>query len=755
MDHDAPPSPAIAGTGPYRAASPLGTGAFSSVYAATAAHDGRPVLLKVARADDSRAAAAFRREHDLGARWRHPHLGEVLDHGTAADGRPYLVLAAHEGDPLTDQPGPWPAPAIAALAAQLARALMALHAEGVTHRDVAPANVLVDARGHARLIDFGLLAPHGEPTSGAVGTPPYVAPEVLAGHPADARSDLYALGALLYRQATGQAPFEGLSSEEALHATIHEPPAPVTERAPHLDPALAGLIMRLLAKEPGDRPASARAVLQALAPLAPGPWPVGDGRWHPTTAFKTWLAERPALAAFVGEPGWGRTRHLREAFTQLRRENRPAVRLAAEPEDVPFALAERLWRWAAAQASPEAAGLSAAERAAVAGLWPWAFFGSTPPDSPDGLEPALRRGLAALLRAAAGGHLTVLIDDWDRADAASRRLLTGLWGEPGLGWLLSGREAPADVAALPLAPFGREDAIAWWHSACLGLGGEDAAVRVHRATGGNPGWMRLVAGRDTHSGSHEVTATVEALLAEQWARLGPEQQRLAEAIAIYARPFRAEELAAIGASLGTDWPLGLGALVESGVLDGRGEVYRFRHGWWAGFIEARMAPERRRGLATGLARALEALWRPVVAPQKLHRLATLFERGEDPDLAIRHALAAGTALARVFANEAAEAHFAAGLRAIAERPDPDRYASERRALAIGRADVRRLTGQLAEAATAYEAALEDVVVPTERARLLVSLGKTRQMLNRYAEAKAALAAEGWPVRPATEPQEAA
>jgi signal transduction histidine kinase len=741
MHHDAPSSPAIAGTGPYRAARPLGSGAFASVYAATASHDGRPVLLKVARTSDARTVAAFRREHDLGARWRHPHLGEVLDYGTAADGRPYLVLAAHEGDPLTDQPGPWPAPAIAALGAQLARALVALHADGFAHRDLAPANVLLDPRGHARLIDFGLLAPHGEPTAGAVGTPPYVAPEVLAGHPADARSDLYALGALLYRQATGQAPFEGMSPEEALHAALHEPPTPVTERAPHLDAALAGLIMRLLAKEPGDRPTSARAVLQALTPLAPGPWPVGDGRWQPSPAFETWVADRPSCAALTGEPGWGRTRHLREAFSHLRREGRAAVRLAAEPEDVPFALAERLWRWAAAQAGPDATGLTATERGLVASLWPWAFPGATPPDAPDGLEPVLRRGLAAMLRAAAGGPLTVLIDDWDRADSASRHLIAGLWREAGFDWLLAGREAPAGVTPLPLAPLGREDAIAWLHSAWPGLGGEQAAMRVHRATGGNPGWMRLVAGRagaDTAIGSPDVPATVQALLAEQWAAVGPDQQRLAEAIAIYARPFRAEELATAGAWLGADWPLGLGALVESGVLACRGETYRFRHGWWAGFIEARLAPGRRAALATGLARTLEALWRPVVEPQRLHRLATLFERGEDPDLAIRYALAAGTALARVFANEAAEAHFASGLDAIAHHPQPERYAAERRALAIGRADVQRLTGALAEAAAAYESALDQVLVPTERARLLVSLGKTRQMLNRYAEASVAL-----------------
>jgi signal transduction histidine kinase/tetratricopeptide (TPR) repeat protein len=796
MDLDARATPSVIEAGPYRAVKPLAEGTFASVWTATAAPDDRPVLLKLARRADEEALAAFRAEFAHGTRVRHPHLGEVLDHGIAPDGRPYLVLTAHEGEPLTDRPGPWPAPALAALGLQLARALAAIHDEGLIHRDLSPSNVLVDARGRVRLIDAGMLtesrgattaslqtlppspgatASDAAPTHdafarrGAGGTPLYMAPEALAGREVDARADLYALGALLYRQATGRAPFEELPVEALVRAALDSPPTPIGERAPQLGAALAGLIMRLLAKEPADRPASAREVAAALHPLADEPPLIGDGRWRPTPAFEGWRAtcDQPGAHAFLGEPGLGATRHLREAFRYLRSQGRPAVRLAAEPGDGPFALVERLWRWAAAHADARSAadGLSAAERGTVASLWPWAFPGTAPCEEPDRLAERLRKGLAALLRAAAGGPLTVLVDRWDTADAASRHVLEGLWREPGLAWLLSARHAPKanqgpegpEPLGLPvpdgttawmLQPMDR-DAATTWLASCWQLSAPVwLADQLHQASGGNPGWMRLALSRLVRAGALAgpealptplaVPASVEAMLAEQWAQLAPAQRQLLEAVAVYAQPFRPDELGAVEAWLSADWPLQLGALVESGVLGREGEVHRFRHGWWAGWIEARLDPNRRASLACGLARALEARWRPVSDPQRLHRLASLFAQGDDPEPTIRYALDAGQALARVYANQAAQTHFAEGLAAIAAHPDPSRFERERLALTIGQADVQRLTGELAAAAQAYERCLDWVVLPTERARLLVSLGKARQMLNRFEPAKAAL-----------------
>lgn len=759
MDLDARANPPGTEAGPYRAVKPLAEGTFASVWTATAAPDDRPVLLKLAHRSDEATLAAFRAEFAHGTRVRHPHLGEVLDHGLAADGRPYLVLTAHEGEPLGDRPGPWPEPALAALGLQLARALAAIHDEGLVHRDLSPANVLVDARGRARLIDAGMttaspvtVTPAGTLPPGAAGTPLYMAPEALAGREVDARADLYALGALLYRQATGRAPFEELPVEALLRSALDTPPAPVAERAPQLGAALSGLIMRLLAKEPADRPASAREVAAALHPLATETPLLGDGRWRPTPAFTAWRAvcDQPGAHAFVGEPGLGATRHLREAFRHLRSLGRPAVRLAAEPGDGPFALAERLWRWACAHAAArsEADGLSVAERATVASLWPWAFPDTAPCEEPDRLAERLRKGLSALLRAAAGGPLTVLVDRWDSADAASRHVLEGLWREPDLAWLLSTRHAPDGATAWTLHPMDR-DAAAAWLASCWQLSAPAwLPEQLHQSSGGNPGWMQLALGRLMRAGALAspeappaplaVPESVEAMLAEQWAQLGPAQRQLLEAVAVYAQPFRPEELATVEAWLSADWPLQLGALVEAGVLSRQGEVHHFRHGWWAGWIESRLDPERRASLACGLARALEARWRPVSDPQRLHRLASLFAQGDDPEPIIRYALDAGQALARVYANAAAQTHFARGLEAIAAHPAPASFAREKLALTIGQADVQRLTGELAAAASAYEGCLDMVLLPTERARLLVSLGKARQMLNRFEPAKAAL-----------------
>lgn len=717
---------AEAAIGPYRALTPLAEGAFSLVYRATSVTDDRPVVLKLAKSPTH----DLRREFDHGARWRHPHLGEVLDHGRAPDGCPYLVLAAHDGEPLSDQRGPWPESAVAALALQLARALATIHAEGLIHRDLSPANVLVDAHGHARLIDFGLVAPTGEAGAPA-GTPLFLAPEAIAQAPVDARADLYALGALLYRQACGQAPFEELDGDALIQAVLTTPPPPITERAPQLSSAMAGLIMRLLAKEPADRLPSATDLAQILRALAAGPLLPGHGAWQPTPAFEAWRRSESGIGAFIGEPGCGRTRHLREAFLTLRRDGRPAVRLTAEPGDAPFALVERLWRWASADAATDR------DRAVIASLWPWTYPSVSPEPAPDRLMNVLATALADSLRAQ--GPLTLLIDNWDATDAASRTVLESLWRERDLRWLLAGTEAPEAATVWPLSAMAPDEAGRWLAS-CLQVTPPARLVEpLIQASGGKPGWMQLaLAQRAGDTDAVTVPASVEALLADTWSRLSAPMRQLAEALAVYAQPVRPDELAVASALLPPDWPIALGGLVEAGVLARQGDVHRFRHGWWLGFITGQLAPDRLDRLSDGLARALEAHWRPVEDPQRLHRLATLYTQGGEPEAIVRTTLAAGQALARVYANEAAAAHFAAGLAAIDAHADPRRFERDRRALLLGRADVQRLTGRLAEAVSAYEACLQDLVLPSERARVLVSLGKARQMLNRFEGAKEAL-----------------
>jgi serine/threonine protein kinase len=121
------------------------------------------------------------------SRLHHPHLGETLDHGTTGADRPFLVMAFHAGTALAQRQGPLPEADVARLGVQLARGLAALHAEGLVHRDVTPANVLVEPSGHARLIDFGMLAPAPAQSRGE-GTPLFMAPEALRSEVVDARA---------------------------------------------------------------------------------------------------------------------------------------------------------------------------------------------------------------------------------------------------------------------------------------------------------------------------------------------------------------------------------------------------------------------------------------------------------------------------------------------------------------------------------------------------------------------------------------
>lgn len=753
----APTEPMI---GAYKLHHELGEGTFAKAYLAEAPADGRLVVLKVAHKYDTLVGTGYRQEFQHATRLRHPHLGETLDHGLTGAGRPFLVMAYHAGAPLGQTRGQLPEAEVARLGWQLARGLAAIHAEGLVHRDVTPANVLVEPSGHARLIDFGMLAPAPAHSRGGEGTPLYMAPEALRAEPVDARADLYSLGAILYRLASGRAPFEERGPDQLLAAALSEHPEPLAARAPQVSQALSALVMKLLAKEPADRPESARDVAHQLARLAGEgtPWIPGDGSFAPQVAWAEWEASgaSPGVVAFVGEPGAGRTRAVREAFAHLRRMNAPAVLLSAEPGEGPFGLVERLWRWAAAHAPEAANELPRPLRAVVAALWPWAYPEAKPSDDPARLSRVLPQALAMMLRrAGGGGPLAIMIDDWDQVDAASRGLLTGAWANVlrEFHWLLATEHPVKGAETLALLPFNAEEARVWVTSVAETDEAEGAqlAARLFEASRGNPGWMsqalaHLAATGGLGRGGREapaMPASAEAMLEATWNRLNREQRGLVEALAVFAQPFAQGDLEPIAGVLPGTWPLELGGLVARGVLTLAGGRFRFAHGWWAAWITDRMPEARQARLAADIARALEShhgLGGPVPDgdPVLLHRIAVLYEESDAPEALVKYAQAAGRATARVWANEAALEHFAAGLAAIERHPEPWRFRVPAQAMRHAQADVRRVVGELAPAAATYEAALEDATSPLERARLLVSLGKCRQMLNTLPEARGVL-----------------
>jgi len=273
--------------GPYEIVAPLGAGGMGEVYRARDPKLGREVAIKVLPTEslhDETARARLLRETRLAATLNHPNICTVHEVGEA-DGHVYLAMELIEGRPLSDmiaeRPTGLPIENVTRYGAQIASALAHAHERHVIHRDLKSSNVVVTADGRVKVLDFGLArrARESPDESGAtlsmaltetgavVGTPHYLAPEVLRGGMADERSDLWALGVLLHEMASGTLPFVGTTSFELASAIMNNIPAGLPDRVPA---GLQGSVRRCLAKEPGERYARASEVRAALETLHVG-----------------------------------------------------------------------------------------------------------------------------------------------------------------------------------------------------------------------------------------------------------------------------------------------------------------------------------------------------------------------------------------------------------------------------------------------------------------------------------------------------
>jgi serine/threonine-protein kinase len=271
--------------GDYELGDKLGEGGMGVVHKASHRTLGRPVALKLLPAEraDEKNLERFRREAELTSRLTHPNTVRVYDFGRTAGGTYYYAMELVDGvdlQTLVEHHGPLDSTRVTYLLTQLAGALSEAHAAGLVHRDVKPANVMVGDRGALRdvvkVLDFGLvreLAAGTEQNDApeVVGTPLYMAPEAItAPESVDARSDVYAIGALGYFLLTGAPPFSGRNALEVLGHHVVSAPEPPSARNAAIPSALETLILRCLAKSPAERPANAaelRAELLALEPV--------------------------------------------------------------------------------------------------------------------------------------------------------------------------------------------------------------------------------------------------------------------------------------------------------------------------------------------------------------------------------------------------------------------------------------------------------------------------------------------------------
>jgi len=317
----------------------------------------RPVAVKVLRdeyAGDSGFLARFRTEARNSAALHHPNIATLLDYGEQ-DGSAYLVMELVVGEPLSDvleRTPVVPSAQLVPVLAQSARGLAAAHEAGVVHRDVKPGNILIARGGRVKITDFGVSRSAGQPTmtaSGMVmGTAQYLSPEQAVGRPATPLSDLYSLGVVAYEALVGHRPFTGPTVVDIAVAHVNDPVPPLPST---VEPDLAALVMRLLAKDAGRRPQSADELAElfdALTPRTPpqgvaivvtAPGPVPDAAPAPAPTADGDPVTRPAPP-----PSFPPARPVRPPLPRHGSGRHGAPR-PVPPRPTPQAVGHRLGRW--------------------------------------------------------------------------------------------------------------------------------------------------------------------------------------------------------------------------------------------------------------------------------------------------------------------------------------------------------------------------------------------------------------------------
>lgn len=549
-----PPAPGALIGGRYVVEGVLGQGGSGVVLAAL---DGdRPCAVKLYHQGRSSLLQRFHREREALLHLRHPGVVVAFDAGWHGD-TPYLVMERVQGRPpapLRQELPPWtegPAhPALVEAARPILRLLdilEAVHAQGWVHRDLSPANLLVEASGRVRLLDLGLAVPSGEGLR--MGTWGWMAPEQALGRETGPAADLYSCGALLYHLLTGAAPWRGLRGAELLRLQLTGALVPPSERNPAIPAPLSAAILALMSPNPAGRPPDAASARRLLTRALEGD---AEPREHSTAACWRWVGRqteqalldqalgealrgditRPLL--FLGEAGIGKTRLLDELTTLALGRGVQPLRLPRGPSLLEQARAALgLWRGdeGAAAAPTRDTEALAAVRAALLDRAPAALLlddlhrdhalglallaqpplpgvllvGTSRGDIPVELEPRVH---TTVLRPLGEAELAELVD----GDGTLARLLLAVsdgnpllaqealrgWRSAGRAWREAGRwvvdpelHNEADRGAAMFIP----DRFAGWLRQRAASAGDEALrlLEVLAALGGQATWPMLLA----------------------------------------------------------------------------------------------------------------------------------------------------------------------------------------------------------------------------------------------------------------------
>ena len=315
----------------YTLVETLGGGGMAEVYLA---HDDvldREVALKILRnqyVNDEEFVERFRREAQSAARLSHPNIVSIYDRGRSDDGAYYIAMEHVQRGTLKDRikrDGALIPDVAAGVALQIADALQAAHESGVIHRDIKPQNVLVTRTGDVKVTDFGIARAASSPltqTSAVLGTAGYMSPEQALGQSVGPQSDLYSLGVVLFEMLTGELPYDSESPISLAMKHVNEPPRSPREANLEIPEPLDAVTLKLLAKDPDDRYASATELANDLERLRSGLSPAAVGTEKTTAAMTTPLASplttrrertaktavRPPVASSRVAPGRGERR---------------------------------------------------------------------------------------------------------------------------------------------------------------------------------------------------------------------------------------------------------------------------------------------------------------------------------------------------------------------------------------------------------------------------------------------------------------